>query len=40
MHRYGICDTATLQIRYDLPTLSSLYSRCLDVVTVLTLAVG
>ena len=39
MHAYGICDTATLQVRYDLPTLSSLYSRCLDVVTVLSLAV-
>ena len=39
MHTYGICDTATLQVRYDLPTLSSLYSRCLDVVTVLSLAV-
>ncbi len=39
MHTYGICDTATLQIRYDLPTLSSLYSRCLDLVTVLSLAV-
>src|SRR4029079_3613881 len=30
MHVYGPCDTATLQIKYDLPTLSSLYSRCLD----------
>jgi hypothetical protein len=39
MHTYGICDTATLQIRYDLPTLSSLYSRCLDLATVLSLAV-
>ena len=38
MHTYGICDTATLQIRYDVTTLSSLYSRCLDIVTVLTLA--
>jgi hypothetical protein len=39
-HGYGICDTATLQIKYDLPTLSSLYSRCLDLVTVLSLAVS
>ena len=37
MHTYGVCDTATLQIRYDVTTLSSLYSRCLDIVTVLTL---
>jgi hypothetical protein len=39
MHVYGICDTATLQLRYDLPTLSSLYSRCLDLVTTVSLAV-
>ena len=38
MHTYGICDTATLQIKYDVTTLSSLYSKCLDVVTVLSLA--
>ena len=30
MHVYGVCDTATLQIRYDVPTLSSPYSPCLD----------
>jgi hypothetical protein len=40
MHVYGPCDTATLQIKYDLPTLSSLYSRCLDLVTVLTLSIS
>jgi hypothetical protein len=39
MHTYGICDTATLQIKYDLPTLSSLYSRCLDLATLLSIAV-
>ncbi|HET9085208.1 MAG TPA: hypothetical protein VFN41_12490 [Candidatus Limnocylindrales bacterium] len=40
MHAYGRCDTATLQMKYDLPTLSSLYSRCLDIVTVLTLSIS
>jgi hypothetical protein len=40
MHTYGICDTATLQIKYDLPNLSSLYSRCLDVVTIVNLGVS
>lgn len=40
MHVYGPCDTATLQMKYDLPTLSSLYSRCLDLVTVLTLSIS
>lgn len=40
MHVYGRCDTATLQLKYDLPTLSSLYSACLDIVTVLTLSVS
>lgn len=40
MHVYGPCDTATLQMKYDLPTLSSLYSRCLDIVTVLTLSIS
>ena len=33
MHTYGVCDTATLQIQYDVPTLSSLYSTCLDLAT-------
>ena len=36
--RSADCDTATLQIKYDVTTLSSLYSKCLDVVTVLSLA--
>jgi hypothetical protein len=40
MHIYGVCDTATLQIRYDMPTLSSPYSRCLDLSTVLTLSIS
>jgi hypothetical protein len=40
MHGYGICDTATLQIKYDVTTLSSLYSNCLDIVTGLSLAVS
>ena len=38
MHVYGICDTATLQIKYDVTNLSSLYSNCLDIVTGLSLA--
>ncbi len=37
MHTYGVCDTATLQIKYDTPAASSPYSRCLDLVTGLTL---
>lgn len=40
MHLYGVCDTATLQIRYDVPTLSSKYSSCLDLGTVLTLSIS
>jgi hypothetical protein len=40
MHVYGVCDTATLQIRYDVPTLSSPYSGCLDLGTVLTLSIS
>ena len=40
MHAYGPCDTATLQISYDVPTLSSPYSSCLDVATVLTLSMS
>lgn len=40
MHKYGVCDTATLQIKYDVPTLSSPYSSCLDVGTVLTLSIS
>jgi hypothetical protein len=37
MHVYGPCDTATLQMKYDVTTLSSLYSSCLDLVTVVSL---
>ena len=37
MHVLGVCDRAMLQIRYDIPGASSLYSTCLDVATVLTL---
>lgn len=40
MHTYGVCDTATLQIKYDVPTLSSPYSPCLDLVTAVTLSVN
>ena len=40
MHVYGPCDTATLQMRYDVTTLSSLYSRCLDLATVLTMSIS
>jgi hypothetical protein len=40
MHRYGVCDIATLQIRYDIPKASSPYSTCLDLVTILTLGVN
>jgi hypothetical protein len=40
MHTYGVCDTATLQVKYDVPTLSSPYSPCLDLATVVTLSVS
>jgi hypothetical protein len=40
MHVYGPCDTATLQMKYDVTTLSSLYSRCLDLPTVLTMSIS
>ncbi|MGZ9276536.1 MAG: hypothetical protein ACXW4L_05370 [Candidatus Limnocylindrales bacterium] len=39
MHRYGVCDVATLQMRYDLPAASSPYSTCLDLTTSLSVAV-
>lgn len=38
MHEYGPCDTATLQLKYDVPLAASLYSTCLDLATVLTLS--
>ena len=38
MHTFGRCDTATLQMRYDMTTTSAKYSTCLDLATVLTIA--
>jgi hypothetical protein len=38
MHIFGPCDTATLQVQYDLLLSSSPVSTCLDLVTVLTLS--
>ncbi|HSL75558.1 MAG TPA: hypothetical protein VK867_01345 [Candidatus Limnocylindrales bacterium] len=38
MHEYGPCDTATLQLKYDVPLAASPYSTCLDLATVLTLS--
>ena len=38
MHEYGVCDTATLQVKYDVPLAASPVSTCLDLVTVLSLA--
>ena len=38
MHAFGPCDTATLQVQYDLPLSSSPASTCLDLVTVVTLS--
>jgi hypothetical protein len=38
MHAYGPCDTATLQLKYDVPLAASAYSTCLDLATVLTLS--
>ena len=37
MHTYGPCDTATLELKYDVPLAASPYSTCLDLATVLTL---
>ncbi|MEP6638404.1 MAG: hypothetical protein ABJC39_03570 [Chloroflexota bacterium] len=37
-HVFGRCDTATLQVQYDVPFASSRYSTCLDLSTVLTLS--
>jgi hypothetical protein len=39
MHRYGVCDTATLQMQYDVALASSPLSSCLDLATVLTIGV-
>jgi hypothetical protein len=38
MHRFGVCDVATLQVQYDIPGASSPYSTCLDIATVLALS--
>jgi hypothetical protein len=38
LHAFGPCDTATLQVQYDLPLSSSPVSTCLDLVTVATLS--
>ena len=38
MHVLGVCDVAMLQIRYDIPGASSLYSTCLAISTVMTLS--
>ena len=38
MDRYGRCDVARLQLRYDVPGTSAPYSTCLDLATVLSLA--
>ncbi len=37
-HAFGRCDTATLQVQYDVPLASARYSTCLDLATVLTLS--
>src|SRR3954462_9711709 len=37
VHGFGRCDTATLQLRYDMANTSAKYSRCLDLSTVLTI---
>ena len=36
--RFGRCDTATLQVMYDMPTTAAKFSTCLDLSTVLTIA--
>ena len=38
VHAFGRCDTATLQLRYDVTTASARYSTCLDLSTVLTMS--
>jgi hypothetical protein len=38
MHTFGRCDTATLQLRYDMANSSAKYSTCLDLSTVLTIS--
>jgi hypothetical protein len=36
-HAFGACDTATLQLQYDIPLASSPISSCLDLATTLSL---
>ena len=38
VHAFGRCDTATLQLRYDVTSASAKYSTCLDMSTVLTMS--
>lgn len=38
MHEYGRCDTARLQLRYDIVTAANPYSTCLELETVVTLS--
>ena len=40
MHAFGPCDTATLQVLYDMPGAQSPYSTCLDIATALGLSVN
>ncbi len=37
---YGVCDTATLQTMYDVPSWSTPYSTCLDIPATLTLSMA
>jgi hypothetical protein len=37
MHRFGVCDVATLQREYDVPSTTTKLSSCLDIATTLTL---
>lgn len=39
-HTFGRCDVATLQVQYDIRSSAAKYSTCLDVNSVLTLAVS
>jgi hypothetical protein len=38
MHRFGVCDVATLQREYDVPDSATKLSTCLDLATTLTLS--
>ena len=39
-HAFARCDVATLQQQYDMPSVTTLYSTCLDVPTILTVTVS